>query len=64
MLTSVNGKLKGYFYEDGYVRTSSKEFSLTNLHNKYIHLTNDAVQKKSEEFGKYETANKISYADF
>jgi hypothetical protein len=31
MLTSVYGCLKGYFYEDGYMRTSSKEFSLSNL---------------------------------
>jgi hypothetical protein len=31
MLTSVYGSLKGYFFEDGYMRTSSKEFSLSNL---------------------------------
>jgi hypothetical protein len=29
-----------------------------------IHLTNDAVQKKCEEYGKYEPGNKISFADF
>ncbi len=29
-----------------------------------IHLTNDAVQKKSEDYGKYENGNKISFADF
>jgi len=27
-------------------------------------LTNDAVQKKGEEYGKFENYNKISYADF
>ena len=32
--------------------------------NKYIHLTNDAIQKKSEEYGKYEAGNKISYSEF
>ena len=26
LLTGVNGHLKGYFFEDGYLRTSSKEF--------------------------------------
>lgn len=31
--------------------------------NKYIHLTNDAVQKYSEDYGKYEPANKVSFAD-
>ena len=29
-----------------------------------IHLTNDAVQKKSEDYGKFENANKISFTDF
>ena len=43
MITSVNGLMKGYFYEDGYIRTSCKEFTLDNLQNRFIHLTNDAV---------------------
>jgi hypothetical protein len=43
MLTSVYGEIKGYFYEDGYLRTSSKEYSLNNIKNKYVHLTNDAI---------------------
>ena len=43
MLTSVNGKQKGYWYKEGYIRTSSETFTLKNLHNKFIHLTNDAV---------------------
>ena len=64
MLTSVYGQLKGYFYEDGYLRTSSKEFSLNNLKNKYIHLTNDAIQAKSDDYGKFEHGNKLSYIDF
>jgi D-alanine-D-alanine ligase-like ATP-grasp enzyme len=29
-----------------------------------IHLTNDAVQKNDEDYGKYELANKLSYDDF
>ena len=29
-----------------------------------IHLTNDAVQKKGEDYGKFEAGNKLSYADF
>lgn len=29
-----------------------------------IHLTNDAVQKKSEDYGKYEPGNKLSFSDF
>jgi len=43
MYVSINGNQKGYWYTEGYVRTSSKEFSMKNLTNKMIHLTNDAV---------------------
>jgi len=39
------GTLRGWYYEEGYIRTSSKEFCLANGDNQYIHLTNDAVQK-------------------
>lgn len=61
MITSVKGNIKGWFYKDGYIRTSCKEFTLNNLNNRMIHLTNDAVQKYSDEYGKYENANKLSY---
>ena len=64
LMTSIGGKLKGYFYEDGYIRTSSHEFDLNNLHDKMIHLTNDAIQKMGEDFGKYESGNKMSLGDF
>lgn len=37
---------------------------MKNLANKMIHLTNDAVQKKSDDYGKYENGNKLSFADF
>ena len=30
----------------------------------FIHLTNDAIQKNSEKYGKYEPANKLSYTEF
>ena len=29
-----------------------------------IHLTNDAVQKKGDDYGKYEKGNKISFEEF
>ncbi|OMJ74802.1 hypothetical protein SteCoe_26218 [Stentor coeruleus] len=63
MITCINGIIQGYFYQEGYIRTSSKNFSLTST-NKFVHLTNDAVQKKCEDYGKFEKANKMSYADF
>jgi hypothetical protein len=43
LVTSVNGILKGYWYEEGYIRTSSGVFNINNISNKMIHLTNDAI---------------------
>lgn len=64
LVTCINGTLQAYFYREGYLRTTSKEFSLKSVHDKFIHLTNDAVQKNSEEYGKFESGNKLSYSDF
>lgn len=51
-------------YRDVYFRTSSKPFDLQNLQNRFIHLTNDAVQATADDFGKFENANKLSINDF
>ena len=64
MVTCVNGVIQGYFYQEGYLRTSSKEFSLKHTWDKFTHLTNDAVQKTSEEYGKFENGNKVSFGEF
>ena len=55
------GCLRGYFYEEGYLRTSCKEFSIKKIDSRFIHLTNDAVQKSSADYGRYESSNKLSY---
>ena len=34
------------------------------MKNKFVHLTNDAIQKKCEEYGKFENGNKVSFPDF
>lgn len=60
MITCVNGIIKGYWYQEGYVRTSSSEYTLQSNDGR-IHLTNDAIQKTMPEYGKYEKGNKISY---
>lgn len=64
LFTTINGCQKGYFFQDGYLRTASKEFTCKNITNRFIHLTNDAIQKRSENYGKYESSNKLSYQDF
>ena len=64
LVTSINGYLQAYFYNEGYIRTACKEYNPKVLDNKYIHLTNDAVQKKSKDYGRFEFANKLSYSEF
>jgi len=59
LLTSINGLKCGFFFEDGYIRTSSQPFTIDNISNRLIHLTNDAVQKRGEDYGKYENGNKL-----
>lgn len=55
--------MKAYWYQEGYVRTSSSPYSLRSSKDLYVHLTNDAVQKNCETYGKYESGNKISYEE-
>lgn len=64
LVTCYNGNTQAYFYREGYLRTAIAEFSLKNNSNKFIHLTNDAIQKKSSDYGKFEAGNKLNYAEF
>jgi tubulin polyglutamylase TTLL1 len=64
MITSINGVMQAYYYREGYLRTASKVYSTADMEDKYIHLTNDAIQKNCEGYGKFENGNKLSYKDF
>lgn len=64
LATHYNNVFKVYWYQEGYIRTSSKEFNIQNINDKLTHLTNDAVQNKAEDYGKYESGNKLSFAEF
>lgn len=56
--------MKGYWYSEGYIRTTSTEYSVKNTKDLFTHLTNDAVQKYGQDYGKFEKGNKISYCEF
>jgi len=58
------GKLKAYFYEDAYVRTSCKKYSMNQLDDRECHLTNDAVQKNAKGYGKFESGNKLTMEEW
>lgn len=63
MISQLNGVFKAFWYKEGYIRTTSYEFDVFNFERE-IHLTNDAVQKYTPLYGRYEPANKISYVEF
>ena len=60
MVNCHNGLIKGYWFKEGYGRTTSTEYSLKQGFSS-VHLTNDAVQKNLPDYGKHEKGNKISY---
>lgn len=53
MAMTINGRIKLFWYEEGYIRTSSEIYDEDNLADAFIHLTNDAVQKNGENYGLY-----------
>lgn len=62
LLTHCQRKgLSAYFFDDAYVRTSSKRYTLNDISDRETHLTNDAVQKHSKAYGKFESGNKLDF---
>ncbi|KAL4486427.1 hypothetical protein ABPG72_018381 [Tetrahymena utriculariae] len=62
----VDQDFKFYMFKEGYLRLSSEKFSLRShtLQDKYVHLTNNAIQKYGKNYGKYENGNIISFDEF
>jgi len=47
-----------FFFKEGYLRTSVQDYKLDdNCDDQFVHLTNNAVQKHSKDYGKYEDGN-------
>jgi len=61
----ISFDFKCYLFRECYVRTSSDDYDLgqENLDKIYVHLTNNAIQKFSENYGKFEDGNQISLTE-
>ena len=60
LFNSADGKV--YLFSEPYVRTSSKEYkgydpTLPNEDQIFMQLTNNAIQKDGEDYGKFEEGN-------
>lgn len=58
----ISHDAKFYVFKQAYVRTSSEEYDLSGdkLDQVYVHLTNNAVQKYSKNYGMFEEGNIVS----
>ena len=63
-LVFVDTQMNVYMYQDSYVRMSSYEYDTENLEDRSIHLTNYAVQKKTEAASQFEEGNNLTLDDF
>jgi len=52
-----------YIYRDGYLRTSSTQFDLKDG-NLYVHLTNNCLQQKGDQYSLHEAGNTLSFSEF
>lgn len=52
MLVSSLSPLKIWIYEECYVRFCAEDYTVEDLKNKFAHLTNNSIAKKSDQFGK------------
>ena len=58
----ISHDMRLYVFKEAYVRTSSEEYDLSGdkLDQVYVHLTNNAVQKYSKNYGMFEEGNIVS----
>lgn len=61
----IDHEMNLYQFKESYLRLSSEPFSLdeTQIEDKYIHLTNNAVQKYGKNYGKHENGNIVSFKE-
>ena len=64
LLVLVTPDRRVFMYRDSYVRTASGVYDPSNTDDQALHLVNDAVQSKGEEYGKFEDCNKLSFDEF
>ena len=59
----VSHEFKLYLFKEGYMRTSSCAFEINEekISDLRVQLTNNAVQKNTSDYNKFETGNQLSF---
>lgn len=52
-----------FMFKEGYIRTTSSAYTLdkNSITSPEIHLTNQAVQQKLKDYGKFENGNQLTF---
>ena len=53
-----------YLYKQGVLRTGSVAYSLEDLQDKFVHLTNHSIQIEHDNFETHEQGNELFFDDF
>ena len=63
MWVLITHEMEVYLFREGYLRTSSYAYDLShcNVDNPDVHLTNNAIQKNNEAYGRYEQGNQLGF---
>lgn len=66
MWVLITQEMDCFLFKEGYIRTSSTAYAIdpSNVDNKYVHLTNNAIQKYSKSYGSFEDGNQMSFLQF
>eukprot|EP01022_Parablepharisma_sp_SALTPOND_P020804 TRINITY_DN3872_c0_g1_i1.p1 TRINITY_DN3872_c0_g1~~TRINITY_DN3872_c0_g1_i1.p1 ORF type:complete len:448 (-),score=27.98 TRINITY_DN3872_c0_g1_i1:2502-3845(-) len=66
MWVLVTHEMDCYLFKEGYLRTSSSKFVMDpdDADNKFVHLTNNAVQRYAKNYGEFEDGNQMSFVAF
>ncbi len=64
MWALVTQEMDAYLFKEGYIRTSSEEYRLDDVDNRFVHLTNNAVQQFAKNYGQFEDGNQMSFQRF
>jgi len=60
----VNENFDIHLYKEGSCRTSCESFDLSDMRNKFVHLTNHSIQEGHADFNKFEKNNEMFFDEF